>query len=107
MFCVVYSFKVKLGKEEDFLKSWEELTKLIYLYEGSLGSRIHQSEDQNIYIAYAQWPSKSTWQNSGSKLPEEANEWRKMMKESCEKIETIHQLESKIDLLKDEVFSNS
>jgi heme-degrading monooxygenase HmoA len=102
MFVAVYQFDVKEGECEKFKKAWAELTKLIYQYEGSLGSRLHQ-ENETTYIAYAQWPSRQTWENSGSKLPEEANHWRSEMRAACQNIATLHELESDIDLLKDKL----
>lgn len=99
MFAVIYSFKTQPDKVEDFKKAWKELTELIYEYEGSLGSRLHKKEP-NHYIAYAQWPSKDKWKNSGSKLPVQAKQASKNMKDSCFEIKTLHELEVEIDLLK-------
>lgn len=99
MFVAIYSFKVKENCEEAFIQSWEDLTKLIYQFENSLGSRIHR-KSKNEFIAYAQWPDKETWENSGSNMPEKANSIRKIMKDSCEEISTIHELEMVSDLLK-------
>lgn len=103
MFIAIYSFQVKEGQETSFERAWAELTKLIYQYEGSLGSRLHSKGD-NAYVAYAQWPDRKTWENSGSNLPKKANEWRSMMRGACNKIETIFELDSKHDLLKSELF---
>lgn len=104
MFAVLYSFKVILGRTEDFQKGWSGLTKLIYQYENSLGSRLHKT-GPDTYIAYAQWPNKSTWENAGGNLPKQANEFRKLMKESCSEIKTDSELELVIDLLQQEQFS--
>ena len=101
MFTVIYSFKIKPGLVKNFIKAWRNLTNLIFEYEGSLGSRLHKQDDLN-YIAYAQWPNKKTWINSGKKLPELSEDFSKMMKESCEKIETLYKLEVVEDLLKKE-----
>lgn len=104
MFCVIYSFQVKKGLTDQFQKGWTGLTELIYQFEGSLGSRLHQESDL-YFIAYAQWPSKEIWSNSGQKLPEEANGFRKLMRDSCVEIKTLHELEMVDDLLKSEPFS--
>lgn len=98
MFAVIYQFQIKQGKEKEFIETWNELTQLIYKYEGSLGSRLHKQNDQ-LYIAYAQWPDKETWKFSGSKLPDE-DKVRLRMKESCVKIEVIYELECVKDLLR-------
>lgn len=104
MFVAVYYFKTKAGKTDQFIKAWEELTKLIYQFENSLGSRIHK-KSENEFIAYAQWPDKETWSNSGAKLPDSANEFRTMMKEACIEIRTEHELEMLSDLLKSNTFN--
>lgn len=103
MFVAVYKFNVLVGSQDQFQKAWSELTKLIYQYEGSLGSRLHSAGD-GIYIAYAQWPSRSIWENSGSNLPEEGSKWREVMRSVCSKIETIHELEMTEDLLNNQVY---
>lgn len=103
MFAVIYSFTVKENRDSDFVKGWKGLTELIYEFEGSLGSRLHK-EAEGKYIAYAQWPTKFIWENAGSKLPNEADVFRKLMKDNCSDIQTIHQLEMVENLLKNEVF---
>ena len=98
MFTVIYSFHVKTGQQQTFEKAWAELTALIYENEGSLGSRLHRKDD-NQYIAYAQWPNRERWQNSGARLPKESEVIRSAMRGSCEKIETLFELDVVNDLL--------
>jgi len=98
MFAVIYKMETKPGFQQTFEKAWHQLTKLIAKYEGGLGSRLHK-ESNLVYIAYAQWPNKETWENSGDKLPPEANEIRKIMRTATEKIETIHTMQIVDDLL--------
>ena len=101
MYVVIYRFSVQPGKDRAFKEAWQGLTKLIYQYEGSLGSHLHRStQDPLDYIAYAQWPDEETWKNSGDNLPEEANQWRAQMHEACAVIETLHTLQSVNDLKK-------
>ena len=98
MFAVIYSFEVKPNCDQQLIQSWKELTELIYKHEGSLGSRLHKA-GENKYIAYAQWPEKEIWENSGNLLPDSASEIRKQMKEACVSIETLFELETIEDLL--------
>jgi hypothetical protein len=105
MFAVLYSFEVIAGKNDDFIKGWSGLTKLIYQYENSLGSRLHQTSP-NTYIAYAQWPDKLTWENAGNNLPSSAVHFRKLMKQSCSKISTDKELHLIEDLLQQNQFKN-
>ena len=98
MFAVIYAFETHPGKETEFEQAWKGLTELIYQYENSLGSRLHH-ESGTRYIAYATWPDRETWKNSGGKLPPEADGFRAQMRSSCSAISTLHELEMKDDLL--------
>ena len=104
MFTVIYSFKVKPNRDNEFIDSWNSLTSLIYKHEGSLGSRLHRIKENN-FIAYAQWPDKETWKNSGNNLPDIAEEVRKAMKESCISIDTIYKMNVVSDLLKKNLYN--
>ncbi len=99
MFSVIYKFKLKADKIQQFEDNWTELTKLIYKHQGSLGSRLHKSDNLN-YIAYAQWPDKETWESEWKNMPEHAKGISKKMKEACEERKTIFELEVVKDLLK-------
>lgn len=99
MFAVIYQFEVKKNMETEFVINWKQMTQFIYEYEGSLGSRLHKQK-KGVYIAYAQWPSKETWKNSGNKLPHSATVVRTKMQETCTKIETLYQLECVENLTK-------
>ncbi len=101
MFAAIYSFTVKPDQEQAFESAWKELTEMIYEYEGSLGSRLHKQDDQQ-YIAYAQWPSREVWEQSGDKLPEASQDVRQRMKESCDTIETLYTLDMVDDLMREE-----
>lgn len=103
MYVVLYSFQVKFNQEAPFIEGWQGLTELIYKYEGSLGSRLHKNKRLE-YLAYAQWPSKHIFDNSGENLPEKANGFRDLMRSSCHKIEIINQTEVVKDLLADKLY---
>jgi hypothetical protein len=99
MFTVIYTFEVIRGKEEQFIKSWKDLTDLIYEFENSFGSRLH-IQREGFYVAYAQWPDKETWEKAGANLPVSADLIRLEMEESCKKIDTLYELNVIEDLLK-------
>lgn len=106
MFTVIYTFQVKDNLQDQFIKSWSDLTDLIYEFEGSLGSRLHQIDGHN-FVAYAQWPDKAKWDNSGDNLPKEANEIKRLMKESCDFIKTNFEASLIADKLKHKPHSYS
>lgn len=99
MFAVIYQFKVKKNRDSEFINAWKQLTQLIYEYEGGLGSRLHK-QNEGLYLAYAQWPDKKTWKNSGNKLPDSANKIKIKMRECCTHLETLYELDCIEDLLK-------
>lgn len=103
MFVVIYTFTVKENRDRDFIEGWKGLTRLIYEYERSLGSRLHK-KSKNKYVAYAQWPDRTTWENAGENLPEIANVSKRLMKDSCETIETILELDVLEDLIQSKIF---
>ena len=98
MYIVIYEFKVKENNTQKFIDSWKAMTNLLKLHEGSLGSRLHKQKELH-YIAYAQWPSKEIFDNSGKKLPKNVSEIRKNMTNSCEVIKTAYHLEVEEGLL--------
>ncbi len=62
MFVAVYEFEIKDGKEAEFREAWLEVTKGIYQHCGSLGSRLHRTDNPSILVGYAQWPSREKWE---------------------------------------------
>ncbi len=99
MLAIIYKFEIKPNKFTAFLKHWKQMTNLIHQYEKGLGSRLHK-QNETTFIAYAQWPDKETWSNSGGNLPKEAELVRKEMRKVCEKVEVLYELEVVEDLLK-------
>ena len=62
MIIALYKMKVRKGKSEAFERAWTEVTEAIYATQGSLGSRLHSTKDDQVYVAYAQWPDMSTFE---------------------------------------------
>ncbi|MBL8522427.1 MAG: antibiotic biosynthesis monooxygenase [Betaproteobacteria bacterium] len=55
-FAVIYRWRLKPGKEEQFIDAWVRITQLYVEHRGGLGSRLHKGPD-GIWYAYAQWAS--------------------------------------------------
>jgi quinol monooxygenase YgiN len=62
-FAVVYQWRLKSGKEPQFMAAWEKLTELLREQRGARGSRLHRT-DNGTLVAYAQWPSRADWERS-------------------------------------------
>lgn len=103
MFIVLYSFHVKEGQQVPFIEAWEKLTKLIYQFEGSYGSRLHKVNSE-LYIGYVQWPDRKTWSNSGKQLPENTDSIRTLLRDSCTEITTEYEMTIVKDLLQTDPF---
>jgi hypothetical protein len=102
-FTIVYSFKIIAGKENDFINAWAALTKLIYQFAGSYGSRLHKV-DKDFFIAYAQWPDKKTWESSIDIMPEDIKNLRIQMREYCLEIKTEYEMTVVEDFLMDQQY---
>lgn len=63
MFIVLYRWRLKPGMERQFTENWSAITQHYVKHCGSLGSRLHLGTD-DIYYAYAQWPSSLTRENA-------------------------------------------
>ena len=99
MFVAVYRFKIKPGKLEDFKKAWAITTEGIEKEYGGLGSRLHSTENELVFIAYAQWPSREKWKEPKPTLSENYEFARRQMRMCVEESETLHELEVVEDLL--------
>lgn len=93
MFIALYQFSVKTGHEHAFRQAWLELTQGIYQQRGSLGSRLHR-EVNGKYIGYAQWPSRSAWENAGDiQLDERYRAARDRMRATLLADETLFEMD--------------
>ncbi|MFN2458589.1 MAG: antibiotic biosynthesis monooxygenase family protein [Chitinophagaceae bacterium] len=76
--CIIYRWRLKPGLEKQFIENWSAATKLLMDVRGALGSRLHQCED-GTWMAYAQWPSKATWEHHRSLPSVDAEVLRRML----------------------------
>jgi hypothetical protein len=53
MFIAVYEFKVKPGKEKEFEESWATVTDNFIRSRGTHGSRLHKTDQEQVYVGYA------------------------------------------------------
>ncbi len=59
MFAVIYRWRLRPGKTEQFVQGWHRVTAAIHAQCGSYGSRLHQADD-GTWVAYARWPDAQT-----------------------------------------------
>ena len=90
MYCVIYRFDVRHGREDQFVRAWSEVTQAFIDHCEALGSRLHRAGDHQ-FVAYAQWPSRSVREEA--ELPPAVTEGAHAeMRECCERIETVFEL---------------
>ena len=63
MFIVLYRWRIKPEKEEQFIEGWSEVTDYFRENWDSLGSRLHRGND-GLFYAYAQWKSSTDRENA-------------------------------------------
>ena len=68
MFIVLYRWRIKPGKEQQFIDAWSMVTAYYRENWDSLGSRLHRGDD-GIFYSYAQWKSVEQRQEAFSKRP--------------------------------------
>ncbi|MBE9547956.1 MAG: antibiotic biosynthesis monooxygenase [Proteobacteria bacterium] len=103
MFIAIYEFQVKSGSEDSFRESWSKLTHCIFQQNGSLGSRLHK-QDEDRFVAYAQWPDRQSWESSREKgLNEEGEIARRQMWETLEAASTVYELDLVDDYLQQHI----
>jgi len=98
MHVILYKFQVKDEEHEQFITAWKQLTIYFREYSYSLGSRLHK-QNENTYLAYAQWPDKPTSEKANAFLPKEASKVSLQMRNACKQIKVIDRLEVVADLL--------
>ncbi len=99
MFIAVYEFEIKPGTEASFRKAWFEVTKAIYQYCGSFGSRLHISDKPNILVGYAQWPNREQWDKVHELTDASYQKARREMQNCLVQTKTVYKLEVSDDYL--------
>ena len=102
MFAVLYRWRAKENKEDEFRDAWHRATEAIYRHKGSLGSRLMRSQDGDFY-ALAQWPTRDHWRARSQ--PTEADPTAsQQMRDAIEYAHPPVELEVADDLLRDEAY---
>ena len=94
MIIALYKMKVRRGKTEAFEKAWAEVTEAIAARQASLGSRLHSTADDHVYVAYAQWPDMETFESADpSRYDASQNLSRHRLKETLASVEIMELME--------------
>jgi RimJ/RimL family protein N-acetyltransferase len=59
---ILYHWRLKPGREDEFRAAWLEGTKLIHKQCASYGARLHEA-DNGLFWSYARWPSEESRQS--------------------------------------------
>lgn len=79
---VLYRWRLKAGREADFITAWRSATEILRREHGGLGSRLHRAHD-GTFVAYAAWPDEATRAASGDGGAERAR-LRAIMRDAIE-----------------------
>ncbi|MCC4263955.1 antibiotic biosynthesis monooxygenase [Oceanimonas baumannii] len=93
MFIVIYEFEIRPGTEPEFRQAWLEVTQAIYQHCGSFGSRLHTSEQANMLVGYAQWPSRAQWEKDHQLAEPPYQAARNTMRRCLIQSRVVHKLE--------------
>lgn len=96
-FAVLYRWRLKPEKEDQFVQAWSVTSHLLLTERGSLGSRLHRGDD-GIWYSYAQWPSVEARKEAFDLGPIDAGA-RDLMREAIEEELPEIVLESVADFL--------
>jgi Antibiotic biosynthesis monooxygenase len=96
MIAILYRWKLKEDKIDQFIAAWSEITLALREDHGGLGSRLHLGED-GFFYGYAQWNSLRAREIAFANFA--SNKARKLMLEAI--VESFPEviLEVKKDLL--------
>jgi quinol monooxygenase YgiN len=103
MFCVIYKFTVEPNQEDQFRQHWLAVTQWYYRNAGSLGARLHRASTGE-YIAYIPCASRAEWEQQGEMSDTELQAHRQAMRECCEAVEVLYELDVTDDWLQRDVF---
>jgi heme oxygenase (mycobilin-producing) len=81
MVTLINAFTVSQGKEEEFIRLWNETANLMKKEPGFIDTKLHRSlsaEAQFPFINVAHWESKETWQHAIDSNPELQNWWQQI-----------------------------
>ncbi|MEA2057355.1 MAG: antibiotic biosynthesis monooxygenase [Actinomycetota bacterium] len=81
MFITVDRMQVKPDRRQAFTVCWRTVSEATQDHAGSLGSRLHVTEDGN-YVDYTQWPDRTTYERR--QLPDSYADVRQRMRDACE-----------------------
>ncbi|MBW8192418.1 antibiotic biosynthesis monooxygenase [Neiella marina] len=107
MFVVMFEFVVKEGCEQAFLDAWPKVTQGIYMFKGSLGSRLHRTKNGEL-IAYAQWPDRATYELANQQTMSEQYETHRAQMRAALNIEQtriIYEMDVAVDYLQRRPFA--
>lgn len=98
MFCALLKFTVKPNHDELFRQHWLAVTQWYVRHAGSLGARLHR-DSTGEYIAYIPCVSRAAWEQQGAMSDAELQTHRRAMRECCETVEVLYELEVTDDYL--------
>ena len=79
---ILITWTIKPGMEDQFCEGWRRETKHIQSHGGG-GSRLHRAGD-NMFVAYARWPSRKAREETFEKAADRDPEARRMVEDATQ-----------------------
>ena len=95
MFVVIHRMQVKPDQRQHFVACWRTVAEAMEEQGGGSGTRLHVAED-GTYIAYSRWPDRQTWE--AYETPTRYVQVDDSMRETCESMEVLYELETVTDI---------
>jgi quinol monooxygenase YgiN len=99
MIYVLYEFQCRPSNSEAFVRLWTDATELIRSSYGSLGSRLHRTND-GIFIGYAAWPDVETFERSNNLHNAQVDTALARMRAVLIESKRLHIMSAEADLLR-------
>lgn len=63
MIAVIYRFRLKLGREEEYKRHWQNVANYFRQNRGAIGSSLHHGDD-GLWYVYSVWPNDAIRENA-------------------------------------------
>ena len=91
MFVTAYQWKIKAGKEAQFVEAWTRLTQSIQGSVPKLSAKLHRTIEGGL-VGIVEWPSQEIWQSQTSKTIDLS--LQKALMDTVENVESLFAMET-------------
>ena len=86
MFVTFYQWRIKMGKQEQFIRAWTEMTENLKSETPQLSALLGQTP-QGSFIATVYWPNQQAWEGQNVKNIDTL--LQSLLMDSIEEVESV------------------